>query len=252
MFNSKLILAFLVLVILPFGNGSRAQGTEKEFEHREMTWFGLFNQTRFTNRSGVWADLHLRLNDKYVNEVHATLYRFAYIYFITDKTRLSAGYAFQNQPGHGEMVADVLEHRPWQQIQWFEKKKAFSMMQWLRLEQRFRKAGESDYTFANHRIRYNIALTIPLTSKEVKARTPFLFTNNEVFINLGRNVVNNYFDQNRFFAGFGYQFTSHLNAQLGYMHVFQQLPAGNRYIDTDAIRLFIFHSMDLRKQENVN
>lgn len=221
---------------------------EKNIETREMGWIGYFNQSRFTNRSGLWTDVHLRLNDNFVSETHAILARVAYIYFVTDRTRISAGYAYQHQPGH-EGDPNVLEHRPWQQIQWFEKKNWFAMMQWIRLEQRFRSTGEDGFEFSNHRIRYNIALTIPLTQKEIKPKTAFLFTNNEVFINFGENVVNNYFDQNRFFMGLGYQFTSHLNAQLGYMNVFQQLPAGDHYVNSHAIRLFVFHSLDLRKTE---
>jgi hypothetical protein len=130
-----------------------------------------------------------------------------------------------------------------------EKKNRFNMMQWIRLEQRFRKAGDSDYEFYSHRVRYNMSFNIPITRKEIAPKTPFIFTNNEVFINFGKNIVNNYFDQNRFFVGLGYQFTAHFNAQLGYMNVFQQQPAGNKYINTDAIRLFVFHNLDLRHKD---
>jgi hypothetical protein len=242
-FNFILIAGLLLLT------SQHANSQEKSTEQRDMTWLGYFNQTRFTEKSGIWVDLHLRLNDNFVNEVHATLARVGYVYYLSDKARLAVGYAYQNQPGH-HGAATVLEHRPWQQIQWMEKKSWFNMTQWIRFEQRFRKtADEPSYDFNNYRIRYNLAVTIPLTRKEIAPKTPFFFTNNEVFINLGKNVVNNYFDQNRFFVGFGYQFTSHLNAQLGYMNVFQQLPAGNKYVNTDAVRLFVFHSLDLRNKE---
>jgi hypothetical protein len=52
--------------------------------------------------------------------------------------------------------------------------------------------------------------------------------NNEIHINLGKEIVNNYFDQNRFFTGIKYQINKHDNIQLGYMNLFQQLPAGNK------------------------
>jgi hypothetical protein len=226
-------------------------GQEKEFETREMFWLGYFNQTRFTDHSGLWVDLHLRMNDQFVGEVHTTLARVAYIYYFSDNARLDIGYANQIQYGH-DGAPNVPEHRPWQQIQWFEKKSWFNMMQWIRLEERFRKKvseGEltDDYSF-NYRIRYNIGITIPITKKQVGPKTPFVFANNEVFINFGEEIVNNYFDQNRAFIGLGYQFTSHLNAQLGYMNIFQQLPEGNKYIRTNAIRLFVFHNLDFRKK----
>jgi hypothetical protein len=126
-------------------------------------------------------------------------------------------------------------------------------MQWLRLEERFRRKVEegtltSDYNF-NYRIRYAVAFTIPLKGKQVTPQTPFVFINNELMINFGSEIVNNYFDQNRFFVGVGYQFTSALNAQIGYLNVFQQLPAYSTFRNIDAIRLYVFHNLDFRQND---
>jgi hypothetical protein len=41
-----------------------------------------------------------------------------------------------------------------------------------------------------------------------------------------------------------------LNIQLGYMNVFQQRRSGNAFFDTHTLRLFVFHTLDLRKKEN--
>ena len=226
---------------------------DKEFETREMTWLGYFNQTRFTDRSGLWVDLHLRLNDDFVKEVHTTIARVAYIYYLNDHSKLMAGYAHQTLYGH-DGSPNVPEHRLWQQIQWHEKKSWFNLMQWIRLEERFRRKVEDeelvdDYNF-NFRIRYTMGLTIPLKGKKVEPKTPFVFLNNEVFVNFGKNITYNYFDQNRTFAGIGYQFTQHINAHLGYMYVFQQLPEGNKYVQAHAIRFFVFHNLDLRKKND--
>jgi hypothetical protein len=38
-----------------------------------------------------------------------------------------------------------------------------------------------------------------------------------------------------------------LNAQLGYMNLFQQLPTGNRFNNNHTIRLFFFNNINLRK-----
>jgi len=126
-------------------------------------------------------------------------------------------------------------------------------MQWFRVEQRFRRKSANGelidgYNF-NWRFRYNVAITFPLRGNVVQAKTPFLFFNDEIHINAGKEIVNNYFDQNRLFVGLGYQFTSHLNAQLGYMYVFQQLAAGNKYAHINAIRFFVFHNLDFRKDD---
>ena len=226
---------------------------EKEVEHAEQTWFGYFNQTRLTNKSGIWVDLNLRLTDDYLQKNSVSIARLGYIYYITDQTRATVGYAYVTQYSQVDGMPNVPEHRLWQQIQWFEKKNWLTMMQWARLEERFRRkveAGElaSDYSF-NYRIRYNMALTIPLKGKQVVAKTPFLFLNNELHVNFGKEITNNYFDQNRLFLGLGYQFTANLNAQIGYLKVFQQLPAESTFRNIDAIRVFVFHNFDFRKKE---
>ena len=40
-----------------------------------------------------------------------------------------------------------------------------------------------------------------------------------------------------------------LNAQFGYLNVYQQGASGNNYLSTHAIRLFVFDSLDLRHKE---
>jgi hypothetical protein len=239
------VLVF-ALVAIALYNTSLAQ--EKSKQYRESLWIGYFNQTRMTQYAGLWAEAQLRFNDDFARQLHTTLARVGYVHYFSERARLAAGYAFVTVRGSGGGIG-LTEHRPWQQFQWLEKKNHFLMMQWIRLEQRYTAAAEQDFNFLSHRVRYNISLTIPLGSKEIQPKSPFIFTSNEVFINFGKNIVNNYFDQNRFFAGFGYQFTTKLNAQLGYLYVFQQQPEGNRYIHTDAIRFYVFHNLDLRSDE---
>lgn len=225
----------------------------KEFETREQTWLAYLNQARFTTKSGLWADLHYRLNDKFLKEAALAIGRFGYTYYLSDQTRLTAGYAYVTNFSLVPGIADVPEHRPWQQIQWFEKKSWYALMQYIRLEERYRRKIAdgvlTDGYHFNFRVRYNVSMTIPLKGSRVTPKTPFMFLGDELHINFGKSIVNNYFDQNRLYAGVGYQFTAHLNAQVGYNYVFQQLPAGNRYVNTNAIRLFIFHNLDLRNNE---
>lgn len=226
--------------------------TQKYIEVRDQTWLGYFNQTRLTEKSGLWMDLHFRLTDDFINEKTIGIARFAYIYYLSDHVRLMAGYAYATRYSNVG-VGRIPEHRPWQQILWVEKKKGFNLTQAFRVEQRFRRnIADSeladDYNF-NWRFRYNFTFTVPLKGKEVVARTPFLLFNNEIHINAGKNVVHNYFDQNRLFMGLGYQFTSHMNAHLGYLFIFQQAPASGHYLHINAIRLFVTQNFDFRKKD---
>lgn len=219
----------------------------------EQTWLGYFNQTRLTNKSGLWLDVHARLTDDFAERMSQDIARMGYVYYLHDNVRLTAGYAYITNFSGDDNVPNLHEHRPWQQVQWYDKKKYFNMMQYLRLEQRYKEylvSGEvaDNYQF-NYRVRYNMALTIPLKSGGVQPKTPFVFVNDELMINFGKEIINNYFDQNRFFVGFGYQFTKGLNAHLGYLNVFLERPSGTDFINTHAIRLFVFHNLDLRKEK---
>lgn len=224
---------------------------QKQIDTREQVWSGYFNQTRFTKRSGIWVDLQLRLNE-FVAERSLSIVRAGYTYFLSDRVRLTAGYGYiTHYNSNNQFLPDVPESRPWQQVQWFDKTKNFSLAQYFRVEERFVREvsqGELTDTFRfNWRFRYNFAMSIPLKGAEIAAKTPFIFLNDELHINAGKNIVNNYFDQNRLFAGLGYQFTAALNAHLGYLYVFQQLPQGNRYVHINAMRLFVSHNIDVRK-----
>lgn len=67
---------------------------QKHIEVRDQTWLGYFNQTRLTEKSGLWMDLHFRLTDHFINERTISVTRFAYIYYLTDHVRLIGGYAY--------------------------------------------------------------------------------------------------------------------------------------------------------------
>jgi hypothetical protein len=242
-----------LFALLLSGFSAQAQLPEKHIHVREQLWFGYFNQTRFTEKLGMWVDVHYRLTDNFVQRPFQFLFRPAVTYFIKDNLRLNIGYTLATHfPAKG-MKTTRLEHRPWQQIWWNQKYSGLTTLQWLRLEQRFSEKVVADekvdgynYSF---RARYNFSFFIPLKGKELAPKTPFAAIIDEVFLNFGDRAVYNTFDQNRFFAGFGYQFTSHLNAQLGYMNIYQQEASGNNYFSTHAIRLFVFHSLDLRKTD---
>ena len=127
-------------------------------------------------------------------------------------------------------------------------------MQWLRMEERYRRKILNDSTLAdgysfNWKLRYNFFFQIPFNKKGPVPKSWSFIVNDEIHINFGKQVVNNYFDQNRFFIGFNYAFTPISDLQLGYMNVFQQLPAGNQYRSIHAPRIFFFQNLDLRKKK---
>jgi len=246
--NRRIRFSSLVIFFCTIANAQTKQTASVQ-----QVWLGYFNQTRINDKWGMWADLHLRSKEDFIDDISQSIVRIGLTYYLQDDIKLTAGYAWVNHfPAEGHEDISQPEHRAWQQVQWHSRYPKLRLMQWFRLEERWRRKILDDdnladgYTF-NYRIRYNFFAQFPLSRKRFQPNTLSFAVNNEVHINFGKEIVNNYFDQNRFFLGFNYHVNQHDNLQFGYMNVFQQLPAGNRYRSGHVLRLFYFHNLDLRK-----
>ncbi|MCU0342026.1 MAG: DUF2490 domain-containing protein [Spirosomaceae bacterium] len=232
--------------------------TQKQVIQENQLWLGYFNQTRLTDKWGLWADIHARATDDFVGAPSKFLFRAGLMYYLTDDLKLTNGYNFINHfPEEGHANISMPEHRMWQQLQLHTKYGKVRTMQWLRLEERWRRNIKNDSELAegyrfDTRLRFNYMLNLPLSKKGIVPKTFFVAINNEIFVNLSRKIVYNTFDQNRFFAGISYQTGAHSNLQVGYMNVYQQLGAGSRYRSFDTIRLFYFQNLDVRKNASKN
>lgn len=241
----------IVCLLLIYNNGF-AQGKSLTIE--EQVWTGYFNQTRFSDKWGIWTDLHVRTKDRFFNNLSQAIIRPGITYYIKDDVKLTAGYAFINHfPAESHPGISQPEHRPWQQLQWHTRYPKLRLMQWVRLEERYRRKIANANTLAdgynfNFRLRYNILAQFALSKKPFNPGSLSAVLSNEAFVNFGKQVVYNYFDQNRFFAGFHYHVNKHDNLQFGYMSIFQQLAAGNKYRNIHSARVFYFHNLDLRKK----
>ncbi len=245
------MISISIIILLP----STASAQIKQITNINQVWAGYFNQTRFSSKWGIWADAHLRTKEDFFTNFSQAIVRLGLTYYLTDEAKLTAGYAYINHfPAENHKNISQPEHRPWQQLQWHTKFPKLRMMQWFRFEQRFRQKILNDdelaegYNF-NFKIRYNFFAQFPLSKKRFQPNTLSFVVNDEVHVNFGKQIINNYFDQNRFFLGFNYHINTHDNLQFGYMNLFQQLAVGNRYRNNHIVRLFYFHNLDLRKKQ---
>ncbi len=247
--KKNLVFNFLLISIAISGYAQTKTTTSEN-----QIWAGYFNQTRLSDKWGFWAEAQVRTKENFVNDLSTAIARVGATYYLNDDAKLTAGYAYINHfPAEGHLNVSQPEHRPWQQFQWHTKYPKLRLMQWFRLEERYRrKILNNDeladgYNF-NFRMRYNILALFPLSKKKFQPNTVSVVLNDEVHVNFGKQIVNNYFDQNRIFAGFAYHVNKHDNLQFGYMNVFQQLAAGNKYRSNNMLRVFYFHNIDLRKK----
>lgn len=121
---------------------------------------------------------------------------------------LGYGYILsQNYVSDTQEKTDVNEHRIFQQFTSKQKIGSVSLSHRYRFEQRF---VESDFKM---RLRYFLALKVPLIKTEAVPAKMYLSAYNEVFLNTESSV----FDRNRVYGGFGYQLNKRVRIEAGYM-----------------------------------
>jgi hypothetical protein len=250
-YNAMRKIYFILFCAVLCGSPAFTQNS-KQTESIEQVWLGYFNQARFSDRWGSWLDVHLRTKENFTSNLSQSILRLGLTYYFNENTRFTAGYAYvSHYPGDNHKDITQPEHRPWQQLQWNNKYSRLRTSQSFRLEEKFRRKIANESTLAegynfNYKLRYNFLLNVPLGKKLYMPGSLSFVVNDELHVNFGKQVVYNYFDQNRLFLGFSYQTNKHDNLQFGYLNIFQQLASGNRYKDIHAFRLFYFHILDLR------
>lgn len=251
--QNEMLLRFITLSwFLLFSSYLQAQKTVRTEEH---TWLGFFSQVRFSDKWGAWLDVHHRQKDNFLEAPSLSMVRTGLTYYLADDLRLTAGYAYVHHfPSDNHKNIAQPEHRPWQQLQWFFRPQKLRLMQWLRLEERYRRNILNDNELAdgynfNWRLRFNTILFLPITKKKFAPGGFQFVLNNEIFINFGDRIVFNVFDQNRFFTGLVWQANKQGQLQFGYMNLYQQQSSGNTFRNQHTFRVFYFQNFDLRRAD---
>ena len=250
--TSKRYISSLVFVIFL---SLQLSAQTKTTTHVEQVWLAYFNQTRFSDKWGMWADLHLRTKEDFFTNFSTGIIRLGLTYYLNTDAKFTLGYAYVNHfPGGNHKNISQPEHRPWQQFQWHTNYPKLKLMQYIRLEERYVRKVLNDVELAdgynfNFRVRYNFFSQFPIGKKRFQPGSFSFVLNDEIHINFGEEIVYNTFDQNRFFLGFQYQLANNMNLQFGYLNQFVQTSSGNEYRSINAARIFLLHNIDARKKK---
>jgi Protein of unknown function (DUF2490) len=247
----KVVIPLIFLILL--GLQTNAQ-QEKVYQHYEQLWFQYFNQTRISEKWGLWFDMGYRTKDNFTEGTSTLLARIGAIYYLNKETRLMGGYAFFNgYPLEASIDITQPEHRLWQQVQFQKEFSKLSLSNTVRFEQRWRRTISAPdqygdgYNF-NYRLRFGINLQYPLRYKKLEKGDLSVVAGDEVMLNFGQQIVYNYLDQNRIWAGLRYYFNSNNNLTVLYMNSYGQTPVPGLYRIFNTVRISYFHNIDLRKE----
>src|SRR6187549_3004386 len=92
--NRSFFRSIFSIISIAMATHAQAQTPDKHIHEREQLWLGYFNQTRFSNKWGMWIDVHYRMTDNFVDRPFQFLFRPAVTYFIKDNLRVQVGYAY--------------------------------------------------------------------------------------------------------------------------------------------------------------
>jgi hypothetical protein len=230
------------LLLLSFPVIFKAQEKATQYKYSSMTWIGYYNTIKLNERLTVGTDLQYRTRNGKTNQALA---RTGLGWKITEKISVIAGIAHFRH--YYNAINSRAEWRPWQEIAFSDDDCKLRMSHRLRSEQRYieklnegRPCGHFDF---NWRFRYKLDLQYSLAT--IYKKRIILAIGNEVMINAGNEIVFNYFDQNRLYAGISLELTKNLSVQVQAMQIWQQKSNGIAMDKISVIRLNVFHKINL-------
>lgn len=210
------------------------QPGEEEFG----AWYMYFGTNRVAERFSVHTEAQFRFYETASN-FNQLLLRTGLNYHINPNAIATLGYGFISTDGSFQELTgerNSREHRIFQQF--ILKNKVWELLfeHRYRLEQRFINSldilsdPEREVNTTEHRARYRIQVTLPLTD------TFFLNFYDELFINLQDNL----FGQNRLYGALGVHITENSSVQFGYLR--------NQFTNAvfDRWQIGFFYNPDLR------
>ena len=199
-------------------------------ENKLGSWHMYFGTNRISNKLSIHTEAQLRYYEQAKN-FNQLLLRTGLNYHIDANAWATLGYGYIVTDGSYEEFPDEtnsLEHRIFERFFLKNKVWEFNFEHRYTLEQRF--LDFEDHTDVQHRMRYRLQMTLPLTN------TFFLNFYDEIFINLQDDI----FSQNRLYAALGINVTDNMSLQVGYLK--------NHFatIHYDRLQIGITYNPDLR------
>lgn len=209
---------------------SMVSNAQQPGEDEWGAWYMYFGTNKVSEKFSIHTEAQARYYEATSN-FNQLLLRTGLNYHIDPNAIATFGYGYiDTDNSFAEIPGEVnsIEHRIFEQFILKNKVWEFLFEHRYRLEQRFLDFG--DATDTQHRARYRLQMTLPLTN------TFYLNFYDELFINLQDDL----FGQNRLYAAVGVNVTENSSVQLGYLR--NQFPNAVY----DRLQVAVFYNPDLR------
>ncbi len=244
--------SLLAIIIGLFANPVFSQ---KQVKKTSQQWIQSYQEAKLNSKWTLLLDGGFRWREGF-KENSAYIVRAGVGYSILPNLRVSTGMAHMGFYVNNKIIRH--EYRPYQDIQYKAPIGKIALTNRFRIEERFFKeksnlisANLSDFNF---RFRYQIMVGIPLFQLSEKNLNRKLILNigDEIFINAGKQVTTQVFDQNRFLISPTLQWNKELSISFTYNTQFNSTPVSDHYVLNRIAWLQIRFNPDLTKKPNSN
>ncbi len=226
-----------------------AQGSKK-VTHQNLIGYRFFNHLTFA-KNWEWSQEFEERRFMFPDAQHQYLLRTQISRKLPKGWSATAGFAwFMNTLPQDPRASDTYvrpELRPFQFLSYKQSlTKKISLSHRYGLEERFfRKVNDegkliNGYDFV-YRFRYKLEADIPQIEKETRKGALSLRIFDELFLNFGKKIVRNTFDQNRIGSSLVYGLTKNIELEGYYSNWFQQRIIGDDYYSRNVVRITLHH-----------
>lgn len=197
------------------------------------SWYMYFGTNKVSEKLSIHTEAQFRYYEQ-ADNFNQLLLRTGLNYHINPNAIATIGYGYISTDNTFEEFSDetrIKENRIFEQFILKNKVGQFKFEHRYRIEQRFIDFGNR--TDTQHRARYRLQITLPLTD------IFFLNFYDEIFLNLQDSV----YGQNRLYGALGVNVTDNLSIQAGYLK--NHFPTAN----FDRLQIGVFYNPDLRRKK---
>jgi len=228
---------------------------QKQVEHQQQIWFAYTNTIKFNTTWFLVSEIQDR---RFINPSaqYQFLLRSHLHRDLGSGWDVGAGFAlFLQRPNDPESTIDltVPELRPHLEFNLRQKLNAVNIEHRYRAEARvFHNVNstltdlDDGYTYGTLRLRYRLQFVFPLIKSNEVVVVKFK-VGDELLVNVGENIVNNFFDHNRFFTGLVFALGPAFNLEAGYINWFQQQKSGVDYYNRDIFAFNLQHTIESKR-----
>ncbi len=227
-------------------------GQSKHVKKSSQQWIQYYGQAKIGDKWTWSADGGYRWNTLF-NNPSQYIVRTGLGYELNSTMKVSAGLAHLGF--YTSKKLSKVEYRPYQEFAINDKYKNLGILHRFRIEERYFKNVVNGDVQHGHTFNFRFRYLCMLNFKILKLSTTHpdkalaISLGDEIFINAGKKVVYNVFDQNRFLVGPALSFSKNLSIGVTYNSQFAALNAPNSYNHTDVLWLIIRQNFDLTRHK---